>query len=126
MPSPGKPSSPGPFRDELGRSQFIMMGRMKTKPWFEVLKAARRVNERGEPLTSGSLAKETGLQTNIASAWLFKFEKWNYVVRGQKEKTNRRWSWSWVLTRWGLRYKASSRAKKAVLRIAANPSEKKG
>lgn len=99
---------------------------MKKKPWFEILKAARRVNERGEALTSGALAKEAKLQTNVASAWLFKFEKWNYVIRGEKELTGRRWSWSWVLTRWGLRYKASSsRKQKPALRIAANPNGNK-
>lgn len=103
---------------------------MKHKPWFDVLKAARRISDRGVSLTSVALAKEANIQANVASAWLFKFEKWNYVLRAGKESTGARWSWSWALTKWGWLYKASAKEKahlkrvdgeKQRLRIAANP-----
>lgn len=98
---------------------------MKHKPWFEVLLAARRISERGEPLMSTTLGLECGIDTRVASAWLFKFEKWNYVLRSEKDRTGRRWSWSWTLTKWGLTYKASEK-RKARLRIAANPRDNQG
>lgn len=102
---------------------------MTTTPWYDVLLAARRVHGRDEPLTSSTLALESGIDVHIASAWLFKFEKWNYVLRGDKQSTGRRWSWSWVLTRWGLEMeRASSKrataTKKFKLKVAANPKKK--
>ena len=99
---------------------------MREKPWFDVLLAARRIAHRKETLTSGELALEASIETRIASAWLSKFARWGYVKKKEKIATGNRWSWSWVVTRWGIRAKIEGyKAKKTTLRIAANPEENK-
>lgn len=99
---------------------------MKTKPWFDALLAARRILSRGEVLTSIALAREWDVDTRVASAWLFKFERWGYVKKDEKVATGKRWSWAWIVTRWGTRARVKGyRAKKGELRIAANPPEEK-
>jgi hypothetical protein len=99
---------------------------MKSKPWFDVLLAARRIQHRKEVLTSSELALEAAIETRIASAWLFKFARWGYVKQEEKIPTGRRWSWSWSVTRWGTRARLHGyKEKKSILRIAANPPEKK-
>lgn len=92
---------------------------MANKPWFDVLLAARRIQGRGEVITSQSLAGEAKVTTAIASAWLFKFMKYGYVLKGDKYIAGRRWSWSWGLTRWGLRFREKRRS--SGLRLVANP-----
>lgn len=99
---------------------------MDRKPWFDVLLSARRILSRGEILTSIGLALESGLETKVASAWLFKFERWGYVLRKEKVATEKRWSWSWSVTAWGTKARVKGyRAKKEGLRIAANPEKEK-
>ena len=97
---------------------------MAQKPWIAVLQAARRILQKGGVLTSTALAEETELETKVASAWLFKLEKWGYVSKDQKYITGKRWSWSWALTRWGFRFKVKKG--KETLRIAANPPDNQG
>ncbi len=92
---------------------------MASKPWYDVLQAARRVQGRDEIITSKSLGLEAKIPTSIASAWLFKFLKFGYVLKGDKYITGKRWSWSWGLTRWGLRFREKKRA--GGLRLVANP-----
>lgn len=91
------------------------------KPWFAVLEAARRVQRRGDLITSSALAAEAEIPTPIASAWLFKFERFGYVLRGDKYITGKRWSWSWALTRWGLRFR--EKKVRAPLKLVANPKK---
>jgi len=96
---------------------------MKNKPWYDVLLAARKIQGRGELITSQSLAREVQIPTGHASAWLFKFERFGYVLKGEKYITGKRWSWSWGLTRWGLRFREGRAQKK--LRLVANPEADK-
>ena len=99
---------------------------MERKPWFAVLLAARRILSRGEVLTSIGLAGESGLETRVASAWLFKFERWGYFLRKEKVATSKRWSWSWSITAWGTKARVKGyRAKTKGLKMAANPEEEK-
>lgn len=91
------------------------------KPWFAVLESARRIQRGGAMITSTALGQEAGISTGIASAWLFKFERFGYVRRGEKYITGKRWSWSWGLTRWGLRFR--ERRAKAPLKLVANPQK---
>lgn len=92
---------------------------MKQKPWYAVLLAARKIQGRGELITSQSLAREVQMPTGIASAWLFKLQRFGYVLKGEKYITGKRWSWSWGLTRWGLRFRAGRQRQE--LRLVANP-----
>lgn len=98
---------------------------MKRQPWVDVLYACRRIHERGDSLTSKALGLEAKVDTKIASAWLFKFLKFGYVLKSDKLSTGKRWSWSWNLTKWGLRFKAK-KAAPTRLRIAANPPGNQG
>jgi hypothetical protein len=99
---------------------------MQKKPWFDVLLSARRILSRGEVLTSIGLAGESGIETRIASAWLFKFERWGYVLRKEKVATRKRWSWSWSITTWGTKARVKGyRAKVDRPKMAANPKEER-
>lgn len=92
-----------------------------SKPWYQVLLALRRIHGREEIITSGVLAREAKISIPFASAWLFKFERYGYVSKEAKYITGRRWSWSWKVTRWGLRFRP--RKVRAGLRLAANPPD---
>ncbi len=94
----------------------------KNKPWYEVLLAGRRILGKGEILTSQSIATECKIPTNLASAWLFKLQKWGYVKKDAKYLVGKRWGWGWVLTRWGFRFRAKRSA--GAMKIAANPGPK--
>ena len=98
---------------------------MERKPWFDVLLAARRILSKGEVLTSIRLAAESDIDTRVASAWLFKFERWGYFLRKEKVATSKRWSWSWSITTWGTKARVKGQREKKGLRIAANPEEEK-
>jgi hypothetical protein len=99
---------------------------MASKPWFHALLASRKISSRGEELTSTSLAKEIGGEVRVASAWLCKFERWGYVKKLDQVMTGRRWSWSWVVTRWGTRAREKrGKSKGTHLKMAANPPEEK-
>ncbi len=57
----------------------------KDARWFEILQAARKL---GDGFTGSKLAETASIErtekstsTQIASAWLLKFEKWGYVAR---------------------------------------------
>lgn len=78
----------------------------KNPGWFEILEAAKKL---GDDFTGSSLGAAVGLigtkessPTQIASAWLLKFEKWGYVQRtGTVPSGGPRPSVTWVVTKKG-------------------------
>lgn len=68
--------------------------------WFKLLKAVRTLKA---PITSVKLAEKVDLEVSVASAWLAKFTRWGYLLRGPATRGSVRWLRTYTLTRWGLR-----------------------
>lgn len=90
--------------------------------WQDILDAARRAALRG-PITSAAVAAEAGVDPRVASAWLGKFCRWGYVVRSGTTPGEKRWTRTYELTAFGIRYKPT-RAK-ARIRVAGKDPEGK-
>lgn len=92
--------------------------------WYEVLSAARKVGSQAGvrdgkkvieavPFTAAQLARAAHIKgtskstpERIAAAWIGKFNRWGYVLpEGQGESTGGRPPRTYVLTRWGLRFR---------------------
>lgn len=79
---------------------------LKYGGWFGILSVSRAL---GDGFTASRLAEKVGIvgtesssETQIASAWLIKFEKWGYVERiGTVKSNGPRPTTSWKLTEKG-------------------------
>lgn len=95
--------------------------------WYNILKAARRLSKAKTEITSATLAEETGLEVNVASAWLSNFYHWGYVLPVGKRAPGRgRPTKIYKLTRWGERFRPAEEGIRRIekpLRKAANPKE---
>lgn len=92
--------------------------------WYDVLKAARRLAKTEAWITSATLAVETGLKPNVASAWLSNFFHWGYVLPIAKEKGRGRPMKVYRLTKWGLDFRPAKEARVASpLKKVANPKK---
>lgn len=104
---------------------------MKSKSglWREVLYAIREIVKRKEEVTSASLADELDFDVKTTSAWLGILAKYGYVRRTGRTPANKRWNYTWELTRFGHEYKQGKKRQKQAkptLRIAANPPGNQG
>ena len=88
------------------------MTKRKTPEWYRILEAARRLHEREEGITLFSLGEEAEITPPIASGWLSKFARWQYVIRGKREAPSGRTRWVqfFELTEWGLVKQAPKKA----------------
>jgi hypothetical protein len=82
------------------------------KPWYDVLKAARRASKNGTDLLTAAALSEDGFfkpygdrGIHVASAWLSKFVRWGYAVREGSQPSGKAWARTYRLTKWGLKFR---------------------
>jgi len=68
--------------------------------WFDVLDAVRQEAQKGE-FTSRGVGSRAGIATSVASAWLSKFVKWEYVRIAGTAMGSRRWERTYTITQYG-------------------------
>jgi predicted ArsR family transcriptional regulator len=93
--------------------------------WFDVLKAARKVGSEGKEITAEALANHLTITPAVASAWLGKFARWGYVLRVGRDTSRRgRPQTVYVVTRWGMEFKAKAKVIRMPRRLkVANPKK---
>lgn len=72
--------------------------------WHKVLAAARKLDGKGQELTSEALAAAAGLPVKEASGYLGTFARWGLVKRVGTAEGRARWVRLFELTAWGRRY----------------------
>lgn len=72
--------------------------------WYGILLRARQLEKKTGYLSSPMLAKDLGVPGRVASAWMYKFERWGYVLRHGTMSSGgkRRWARYFKLTKWGM------------------------
>jgi hypothetical protein len=96
------------------------------------MKALRRLDKAGIPITSQALLKvvkihETELSTplDIAAGWISTFRRYGFlaVIKGEKVPGPKRQLQVYRLTEWGKKYRGKEETEE--LQIAANPGDDK-